>query len=64
MSNKHTRKTFFAKVAAALAGLGLIGGTRAASQPTATASATSAAGSPVVTLQSDTRAVARTDASV
>lgn len=63
MSNKHTRKTFLAKVAAALAGLGLAGGARAVAR-TAEAASTSPAPSPSFTIQSDKRSVARTDASV
>lgn len=63
MSNKHTRKTFLAKVAAALAGLGLAGGARAAARTAEAASSTPAPG-PSFAIQSDKRSVARTDSTL
>lgn len=63
VSNHHTRKTFFAKALAGLAGLGLLGGTRLAAKP-ATGSTSiqpdaSASTERPVAVQADTRAVAR-----
>ncbi len=66
VSNKHTRKTFFAKAAAALAGLGLLGGTRLAAKPAApSADANAASGEAAsFTIRTDTRSVARSADSV
>ena len=62
VSNKHTRKTFFAKALAGLAGLGLLGGARALAKP-APSSTPAVGGEDAVkapfTLQVDTRSVAR-----
>jgi hypothetical protein len=63
VSNHHTRKTFFAKALAGLAGLGLLGGTRLAAKSTSgihsTTSDASSAPSQPIAVQADTRAVAR-----
>jgi hypothetical protein len=62
VSNQHTRKTFFAKALAGLAGLGLLGGTRALanSAPSSTpAPSGEAAAKASFTVQVDTRSVAR-----
>ena len=62
VSNTHTRKTFFAKALAGLAGLGLLGGTRALAKP-ATSSTPAPSGADAVkapfSVQVDTRSVAR-----
>jgi hypothetical protein len=63
VTNQHTRKTFFAKALAGLAGLGLLGGTRLAakSAPGSTSTSPSASAAPArpVVVQADSRAVAR-----
>lgn len=64
MSNIHTRKTFFAKALAGLAGLGLFGGTRlAAKSALGSAPSTSDGSAPSserpFVIQADTRSVAR-----
>lgn len=66
VSNKHTRKTFFAKAAAALAGFGLLGGTRlSAKSGTSAVSSTTASGlSDSFTIRTDDRAVSRSVDSV
>lgn len=66
VSNKHTRKTFFAKAAAALAGIGLIGGSRLNAKTDASVAVTSNASgkSDVFTIRTDDRAVSRTADSV
>jgi hypothetical protein len=67
VSNKHTRKTFFAKALAGLAGLGLLGGTRLAAKSAPGSPATSSdsdASSGVFKIQADTRSVVRSDASL
>ena len=62
VSNLHTRKTIFAKALAGLAGLGLLGGARAAAKP-ASSSASAASGQGAnklpFTIQADSRSVAR-----
>jgi hypothetical protein len=63
VSNHHTRKTFFAKAIAGLAGLGLLGGTRLAAKsstgsPSTRSDASASPERPLV-VQADTRAVAR-----
>lgn len=63
MSNHHTRKTFFAKALAGLAGLGLLGGTRLAAKPATGSTPTTPDASPAsgtrFVVQADTRSVAR-----
>ncbi len=62
VSNLHTRKTFFAKALAGLAGFGLFAGARAGAKPassSATASAGTATAKVPFTIQADTRSVAR-----
>lgn len=68
MSNHHTRKTFFAKAITALAGLGILGGSRltadtASGSPAprsgAAESGTAPSTSHSFTIQADARAVAR-----
>ncbi len=63
VSNHHTRKSFFAKAIAGLAGLGLFGGNRlAAKTATGTQPAQSATSAPAgarFVIQADTRSVAR-----
>lgn len=62
VSNKHTRKTFFAKALAGLAGLGLLGGTRAlakASPSSIPSSSGEGADKAPFTVQVDSRSVAR-----
>ena len=67
VSNQHTRKTFFAKALAGLAGLGLLGGTRALakSAPSSTpATSGEDASKAPFTVQVDTRSVARSGESL
>ncbi len=63
VSNNHTRKTFFAKALAGLAGLGLLSGTRLAAKSApgsnATASDASNASDRPFAIKVDERAVAR-----
>lgn len=63
VSNHHTRKTFFAKALAGLAGLGLLGGTRLAAKSapgsTTTASDASSSSDRPFAIKTDERAVAR-----
>ena len=63
VSNHHTRKTFFAKALAGLAGLGLLGGTRLAAKSapgsTSTASDASNGSDRPFAIKVDERAVAR-----
>jgi hypothetical protein len=62
VSNTHTRKTFFAKALAGLAGLGLLGGTRAlakTSNSSDSAANGASAGKLPFTVQADSRSVAR-----
>jgi hypothetical protein len=70
VSNQHTRKTFFAKALAGLAGLGLLGGARLAAKSAddvsagiSSADASSVARLPVA-VQVDTRSVARSSDSL
>lgn len=66
VSNKHTRKTFFAKAAAALAGFGLLGGARlsAKTDVSAAANSTASGASNTFTIRTDARAVSRSGDSV
>jgi hypothetical protein len=63
VSNHHTRKTFLAKALGALAGLGLLGGTRLAAKPatgsTSTTSESASSSGRGLVVQADSRAVAR-----
>ena len=61
VSNQHTRKTFFAKALAGLAGLGLLGGTRVLAKPAPSSSAPSgeAAVKAPFAVQVDIRSIAR-----
>jgi hypothetical protein len=62
VSNHHTRKTFFAKALAGLAGLGLLGANRLAAKPAHDAQSASSAGNkskPAFSIQTDSRSVAR-----
>lgn len=60
VSIQHTRKTFFAKALAGLAGLGLLGGARLAAKPAAGAVSPSAAGARIpFRIEPDSRSVAR-----
>jgi hypothetical protein len=66
VSNKHTRKTFLAKAAAALAGFGLLGAARLSAKTDASvASSSTASGtSNTFTIRTDDRAVSRSADSV
>lgn len=62
VSHTHTRKTFFAKALAGLAGLGLFAGARASAKPAnSSTSASDGAAAPKApfTIQADSRSVAR-----
>ncbi len=59
VSNQHTRKTFFAKALAGLAGLGLLGGARLAAKPAAGAASNGDAAKSPFRIESDPRSVAR-----
>jgi hypothetical protein len=59
VSTQHTRKTFFAKALAGLAGLGLLGGARLAAKPAAEAAASSASAKSPFRIEADPRSVAR-----
>ncbi|NDC74861.1 hypothetical protein EBZ70_06160 [bacterium] len=59
VSTQHTRKTFFAKALAGLAGLGLFGGARLAAKPAEAAASSGDAVKVPFRIETDPRSVAR-----
>ncbi len=59
VSTQHTRKTFFAKALAGLAGLGLLGGARLAAKTAAGTESSAGSVKLPFRIETDTRAVAR-----